>query len=65
MTPLMTMLVANAAAVLKASTIVAASAATVAVSVAKRHPNDFEAEVVASHTLTDIGLEPATLTWIR
>ena len=26
----------------------------VAVSVAKRHPNDLEVEVVASHTLTDI-----------
>ena len=65
MTPLMTMLVANAAAVLKVSTIVAASAAAVAVSVAKRHPGDLETEVVTSHTLSDIGVEPGALTWIR
>ena len=65
MTPLMTMLVANAAVVMKATTVIAVSAAAVAVSVAKRNAEDQETETVARHTLTDIGVEPGSLTWIR
>ena len=65
MTPLMTMLVANATVVLKTSAAVALSAAAVATSVAKRHSEDRELESVARHTLTDIGVEPGSLTWMR
>lgn len=65
MSPLMSLLVANAAVVLKTSTIVAAAAAALAVGAANRKTVDAEHETVARHTLTDIGVEPGALTWIR
>ena len=65
MTPLMTLLVTNVAVVLKTSTVIAASAAAIAVSVTNRPRDTLEADTVAHHTLADIGFEPGALTWIH
>ncbi|MEM8973046.1 MAG: hypothetical protein AAGD43_13385 [Pseudomonadota bacterium] len=64
MSPLMTLLVTNAAFVLKASTVVAASAVAVAVGATHGKSHGPEQEPVARHTLSDIGVEPGSLTWI-
>ncbi len=65
MSPLMTLLVTNTALILKASTVVAASAVAVAVGASQSKSNVSEQESVARHTLADIGVEPGSLTWIR
>lgn len=65
MSPLMTFLVANAAIVLKTSTAVAASAVALAASAAHRKASDANQIELARHTLSDIGVEPGSLTWIR
>ncbi|MEM9360493.1 MAG: hypothetical protein AAGB04_30310 [Pseudomonadota bacterium] len=65
MSPLMTLLVTNTALVLKASTVVAASALAVTVGASQSRSKGIDQESVARHTLSDIGVEPGSLTWIR
>ena len=65
MSPLITTITNSAANVLEASVMIVATVAAVAIKTTLPAPDKSTRGPITRHTMTDIGIEPGSITWMR